>query len=84
MVVDSYTDIWKRVQAFVPAGGALMAQRWTVDAFRRISERRRWSYLVKYGQFILPQVYATGTVTVTQEAPTITLPESEPHSLLRW
>jgi len=54
-----------------PSAGALLCQRWTSDAFRRIAERRTWSWLVKYNQFILPVVYNTGTVTVTQNSATV-------------
>jgi len=72
VAVDTYAQIWGRVLGFCPSAGALLAQRWTVDAFRRISERRTWSYLVKYNQFILPQVYNTGTVSVTQGLTAVT------------
>src|SRR5262245_20670763 len=43
-----------------------------VNAFRRLAETRRWSWLVKFGQFIAPPVYNDGTVTVTQYSTTVT------------
>jgi hypothetical protein len=72
VAVDSYTEIWSRVKAVAPAAGPLLAQRWTIDGFRRIAERRCWSWLVRFNQFILPDQYATGTVTVTQNSTTVT------------
>lgn len=72
MAVDSYAQLWGRVLATVPASGPLLSQRWTVDAFRRIAERRRWSWLVKWNQFILPAAYSTGTCTVTQNSAIVT------------
>jgi hypothetical protein len=68
VAVDTYAQIWQRVQSHCPMAGPLLAQRWTVDSFRRIAERRRWSWLLKRGQFIFPSAYETGTVTVTQNS----------------
>lgn len=69
---DTYAQIWNRVNSFCPSAGALRAQRWTIDAFRRIAERRPWSWLVKYGQFLVPAAYSTGTATVTRGSAIVT------------
>jgi len=38
------------------------------NAFRQVAERRRWSWLLKRGQFLVPDVYDTGTVAVTNNS----------------
>jgi hypothetical protein len=43
-----------------------------VNAFRRLAEIRRWSWLVKFNQFIAPTVYSTGSVSVTNGSTTVT------------
>src|SRR5439155_3406899 len=49
-----------------------LAQDFVVNAFRRLVERRRWSWLTKFGQLTSTAVYSTGTVTVTQNSTTVT------------
>ena len=65
MARDTYEDIWRRVILHCPAAGNFRAKSWVNHAFRRLAENRRWSWLIKYGEFIMPAVYKTGTVTVT-------------------
>lgn len=72
MALDTYTSIVGRVKLHCPAAGELLARDWVTNAFRRVAERRRWSWLMKPGQFILPAVYNTGTVTVTNSTTTVT------------
>jgi hypothetical protein len=55
-----------------PAVGEFRAQAFVSYAFRQVAEQRRWSWLIKRGQFIMPAVYNTGTVTVTRGSPTVT------------
>ncbi len=43
-----------------------------MNAFRQVAERRRWSWLWKEGQFLVPASIATGTVTVTRNTATVT------------
>lgn len=69
---DTYREIWNRVLLRCPAVSSYLARDWVTNAFRRLGERRRWSWLVKYGQFIAPAVYNTGTVTVTLQSTTVT------------
>ena len=72
MTVDSFTVIWNRVLLRCPSASAFLAQDWVRNAFRQIAERRRWSWLVKYGQFLVPAVYNTGTVSLTRSSATVT------------
>lgn len=65
MALDTYSAVWNQVLGYVPLAGPLLAQNWTTRAFRQVAERRMWSWLVKYSQFIIPAAYTTGTVTVT-------------------
>lgn len=72
MALDTFDDVWGKVLLRVPGAGSLLARDWVTNAFRRVAERRRWSWLIKYGQFVVPAVYNTGTVTVTRFATTVT------------
>lgn len=72
MALDTYLQIWSRVLLRCPAASSFLAQDWVNNAFRRIGERRRWSWLLKYGQFLAPAIYTTGTVDVTRSSTTIT------------
>lgn len=69
---DSFIQTWNKTILRCPSLSPKLAQDFVVNAFRRLAEVRRWSWLVKYGQFIAPDVYNTGTVTVVQGSATVT------------
>lgn len=71
-MLDTFSSISSSLLARCPVADLLLSRQWVSHTFRRIMERRRWSSLTKYGQFIFPQVYNTGTVTVTQNSTTVT------------
>lgn len=71
-MLDTYQDCWNKVLLRCPSLSPKLAQDFIVNAFRRIAERRRWSWLVKYGQFITSDVYTTGTVTVVNGSNAVT------------
>jgi len=70
--LDTYPDIWNRVLLRAPDVGPFIAQDFVRNSFRRVAERRRWSWLIKFSQFISPAPYVTGTVSVTQGSTTVT------------
>lgn len=72
MQVDTFSQIVGRVLLRVPNASRFLAEDWVRNAFRRVSERRRWSWLYSFGQFLIPQSYNTGTVTVTRSSLTVT------------
>jgi len=72
MASDTYAKIWGGVLLRCPLAGSFLAREWVSHAFRRLAERRRWSWLMKRGQFLVPAVYLTGTVTVVRESDTVT------------
>mgnify|MGYP003335533049 CR=1 FL=1 len=72
MALDTYGQIWNRVLLRCPELSPLLAQDFVVNAFRRLAEKRRWSWLVKYGQFLAPAVYSTGLATVTYNSTAVT------------
>ena len=72
MALDSYAVIAGKVVARCPVAGILLARDWVSEGFRRISERRRWTYLSRYGQWLFPAVYNTGTADVTHNSTTVT------------
>lgn len=59
------------MQLRAPSAGLFLAQSWVRNSFRRLAERRLWSWLVKRNQIIFPAVYTTGTVQVTQNSTTV-------------
>lgn len=72
MALDTYTSIAGKVLLRCPIAGPLLARDWVANAFRQVAERRPWSWLQKQGQFILPALYNTGTVSLTQGSDTVT------------
>lgn len=72
MVVDTYADMWGRLLLRYPNLDPKLAQDFIRNAFRRLWDRRRWSWKMGYGQFIAPALYNTGTATVTQNSTTVT------------
>ena len=68
MALDVYSEIWNKVKLRCPAASSLLCRDWVNNAFRQVSERLRWSRLLKRGQFIMPAVYNTGTVSVTHDS----------------
>lgn len=72
MALDTFESIAGKVLLRCPAAGITLARDWVTNVFREIAERRRWSWLIKYGQFITPDSYTTGTVTCTQNSATVT------------
>lgn len=72
MSLDAYTGVWNKVLLRCPSLSSKLSQDFVVNAFRRLAEIRRWSWLCKFGQFIAPAVYSTGTVSVVQSSTTVT------------
>lgn len=71
-MLDTYQECWNRVLLRAPNLSPALAQDFVTNAFRRLAERRRWSWLTKFGQFITPEVYSTGTVDVTINSDLVT------------
>lgn len=67
-MLDTYQSIYNKLQLRAPAVSSLLARDWVDHAFRQIAEQRRWSWKVKYGEFLFPALTATGTVTVTHNS----------------
>lgn len=69
---DNFNEVWGRVLLRAPNLGPKLAQDMVRNAFRKLAERRRWSWLVKQSQIICPVVYDTGTCTVTLNSNIVT------------
>lgn len=72
MALDDFNTIWNRLLLRCPSVDPNLAQDFVKDAFRQLAERRRWSWKIKFGQIVIPPVYNTGTVTVTNNFNTVT------------
>jgi hypothetical protein len=59
------------VQAWNPDAPQPLIERWLNNAYRSIIDFRNWYGLVARGQISVPQVYATGQVTVTNGSATV-------------
>jgi hypothetical protein len=53
--------------------GPFLAEEWIRSAFRDLVEYRRWSWLLKRGQILVPNEYTTGTASITAGTPTVTI-----------
>ena len=71
-MADTYADCWGRVLLRAPNLSPKLAQDMVRNAFRKLAERRRWSWLVKQSQIIAPVAYTTGTCTVTLNSNIVT------------
>jgi hypothetical protein len=71
-MLDTYLGIAGKVLLRCPLAGPLLARDWVANSFRRIAERRPWSWLVKQGQFVTYALYNTGTATVVTGSTTVT------------
>lgn len=69
---QTYTETWNKLLLRCPQLSPKLAQDFIVNAFRRLYELRRWSWTVRFNQFIAPDAYNTGTVSVTQNSTTVT------------
>src|SRR5208282_4992263 len=64
---DSFRQIWGQTLLRCPLAGPLLAQSFVQNSFRRIAEKRLWSWLTYgSGQFLFPAQLTAGTVTVTR------------------
>ena len=72
MAIDTFNEIVGRVQLRAPQVSRFLAEDWVRNAFRRVAERRRWSWLYTHDQFLVPLVYTTGTVTLIRNSTIVT------------
>lgn len=71
-MLDTFSRISNQVRLRCPSADILLAQDCVNHAFRQIAERRHWSWLIKFGQFISPALVNAGTVTATNNSNVIT------------
>lgn len=62
----SFGEMIGRVAQWNPNVPTTMIREWINEAYRSIIGRRMWYGLMVRGQVVVPNVYSTGTVTVTQ------------------
>ncbi len=72
MALDTYSSLHNKVKLRAPGVSSLLARDWVSHAFRRVAERRLWSWLIKPGQFIMPALYNDGTVDLTHNSASVT------------
>jgi len=72
VALDTYKEVWNRVLLRCPAVSPKLSEDWVKNAFRQVAERRRWSWLIRYGQFIAPPLNNQGRASVTTGFTTVT------------
>jgi hypothetical protein len=70
--LSTYDQIFRGVILRCPSASVFLARSWVDFAFRSLWDRKLWSWQRKRGQFLINQVYNTGTVDVTRGSFTIT------------
>lgn len=71
-MADSFDQIWREVNLYSTAVPPQLVQNWVRDSFRDIIRHRLWSWAVRESDFAFPDVYTTGTVSVTNDDATVT------------
>jgi len=71
MALDTYSKLVGKVLLRCPSADQLLARDWINNAFRRVAERRSWSWLIKRDQFLAVDAYSTGTASVTHNSTAI-------------
>lgn len=51
--------------------GRPLALLWAANALSKLTDAAEWSWRTRYGEFVLPDVYVTGTVTIASTDPTL-------------
>ena len=64
-MADTFRTVWGQTLLRAPVAGPILAQNWVQNSFRRIAEKRLWSWLTLYGQFLFPNELTAGKVSVT-------------------
>lgn len=65
MALSTFDQLWKGVKNRAPLASPFLAQDWVRWSFRELIEKRKWSWMIKRAQIIIPQMTNNGTVTVT-------------------
>ncbi len=71
-MLDTFDHIANSVRLRCPAADILLARDAVSHAFRQVAERRNWSWLIKFGQFISPALTTGGTITATNGSYVVT------------
>ena len=66
MSLSTYAGLWRQVLLRCPMASPFLCQEWIQYRFRNIVERRKWSWLICNGQFVVNAAIQAGTVDVTR------------------
>ena len=64
--LSTFDQLYKGVQLRCPAAPLFLARQWIDFRFRRLWDRKLWSWQRKRSQFLMSQVTNAGTVTATR------------------
>lgn len=73
MANDTFDGIARKLLLRAPKLGPFIARDIVKSSFHDIVELWQWSWLIKRTQLSVPNVYNTGTATVTYGSPTVTI-----------
>lgn len=69
--MDTFEDVWRKVKLHVPLADALLCQEWVQASWRRLCDKRPWSWLRSENE-IITNDQVTGTVDITRSSATVT------------
>ena len=72
MALSTFDSLYKGLLLRCPIASLFLARQWIDYAFRRLWDRRLWSWQIQQGQFLMNAAYVTGTVAVTRGSFTVT------------
>lgn len=70
--LSTIDELAKGIQLRCPLAGTFLPRQWLNFRFRKLWDRKLWSWQRKTGQFIMDQAVNTGTVDVTRGSFTVT------------
>lgn len=70
--LSTVDELVKGVQLRCPLAGTMLPRQWVNFRFRKLWDRKLWSWQRKKGQFLFDQVVNAGTVDVTRGSFTVT------------
>jgi hypothetical protein len=67
----NFRQLVGEVSAYNPEAGVNLVKRWVQETYRCIIDHRIWYGMHVRTQFVAPDIYTTGTVTVTADSPNV-------------
>ena len=70
-MADTFRQMYRELKEYVPTLPEFLARKLINERYQRMLELRTWAGLRGQSQFLIPNAYTTGTITVTNGSDTI-------------